>query len=259
MTPLTVSPPAAWLRPPTRPSLEPLAVHIWRVPLDELPRVELNALLSTLSADERQRAERFHFERHREQFIVARGTLRAVLGRYLATPPTALRFRYGDHGKPSLAWPTTDLRFNISHSHELALIAVAYGQELGVDVEHCAPMRDQEGVARQVFAPDELEALAQLPPALRMRGFFNAWTRKEALIKARGEGLSLPLKEFAVTLVPGEPARLLRSVDPTDLQRWSLHALEPGRGYAAALAIACHGPRLACFDYRTSRTSLSLL
>lgn len=249
MEELTTAPLADWAPEPDRLILEQAEVHVWRVVLAGRPAEELTAAWVGLSADERQRAERFHFQHHREQFVLARGALRDLLGRYLGQPAGALGFRYGTHGKPALAWPASELCFNLSHSHELALIAVARGRELGVDVEQCAPMRDQAAVARQVFADAELQALAALPEELRSAGFFNAWTRKEALIKAHGEGLSLPLKQFAVSLVPGEPARLLQSYQPADLWRWSLHALDAGPGYAAALACAGHELRISQFQY----------
>jgi 4'-phosphopantetheinyl transferase len=246
---LITAPPDHWPVARAAPALGPGVVHVWRVALAGAPADELAAAWASLSPDERARAERFQFERHRAQFVLARGALRDLLGRYLDTPPAALRFRYGPQGKPDLAWPAGELRFNLSHSHELALIALARGAELGVDVEQQAPMRDEAAVARQVFADEELAALAALPPDQRSAGFFNAWTRKEALIKARGEGLSLPLREFAVSLAPGEPARLLRSPTPTDLETWALVALDPGPGYAAALACAGPAPQLMTFQY----------
>lgn len=238
-----------WASPPEDLALEPASVHLWRVPLQGWPLADLDALFVTLAADEQLRAGRFHFRRDRDSFVVARGVLRSLLARYLDALPADIRFAYSPYGKPALDWPGSELRFNLSHSHQLALVAVAQGRDLGVDLEHRVPERATMAVARQCFGDDELAALASLPAEQWAEGFYNGWTRKEALIKARGEGLSLPLTQIAVSLLPGEPARLLRSTDPADLRRWSLHALDPGPGYAAALAVEGQPPSLSYLAY----------
>lgn len=239
----------SWADPPHTLELGPASVHVWRIPLDDWRSSERAALYASLSPDEQLRAARFHFERDRDRFVVAHGVLRELLGRYLDTAPAALSFAYSAYGKPALKQPETTLRFNLSHSHQLALLAVASERELGVDIEYRAAARADEDLARQFCAPDELAALASLPPAQWETGFYNAWTRKEALIKARGEGLSLPLTKIIVALLPAEPARLIRSSDPADLSRWSMHALEPAPGYAAALVAAGQAPRIDCYRY----------
>lgn len=241
--------PAAWAGPPAALVLAAGEVHTWRVPLD-VPDAARRHLVGLLSDDERERAARFHHERDGAAFIAAHGALRLILGRYLHLDPAALRFRASAHGKPSLdGLAGTTLTFNLSHSHRLALIAVSTGREVGVDVEWMRADLADMRVAERFFSAHEVGVLRSLPAADRVRGFFNCWTRKEAYIKARGEGLSMPLHEFDVTLAPGEPARLLSTrADPCDAARWALAALEPGDGYAAAVAAEGQGWRLRCFD-----------
>ena len=190
-----------------------------------------------LSADERERAVRFVFDRHRDAYIVARGLLRVILGGVLQIPPQDVRFDYGCKGKPGLA-AQSPIRFNLSHSGSVVVYAVTLGREIGIDVEQIRPVNDMESLARCSFSESENKALASLPESLRCEAFFNCWTRKEAYIKALGEGLSYSLQEFDVTLRPGEPAKLLRVADkPEEVERWSLHAFAPTKNYVGALAV----------------------
>ena len=211
----------------------------------------MRSLWYTLTADECQRAERYVFAKDRTHFVVARGLLRVLLGRYLGQDPPHLRFIYGPHGKPALATDTGGgaLRFNVSHSHGLALYAITRGREVGVDVERIRPEVAQEKIAERFFSPREVTLLRALPAQLQATAFFACWTRKEAYIKAKGEGLALPLDQFDVSLVPGEPAVLLRAAwDPQEAARWSLQDLAPAPGYRAAVAVAGHDWRLTCWD-----------
>lgn len=235
-----------WTAPPPAPVADAGAVHVWRVRLDRLP----DPYAPLLDADERARAARFVFERHRRRFTVARGVLRQVLGRYLGVDPREPAFDYGDHGKPALRHPAgTALRFNVSHSHELALIAVTAGRDLGVDVERIDPERAAVSIAERFFAPAEVAVFRALPPEDWVPAFFNCWTRKEAYMKATGRGLSLGLDRFRVSLAPGEPAALVETAwNPADAARWSMRALDPGPGYAGALCVEGTGWRLRCFE-----------
>jgi len=225
-------------------------VHVWRTALD-VPEAQLRSLWYTLTADERQRAERYVFERDRTHFVVARGLLRVLLGRYLRQDPPHLRFTYGPQGKPALA---TDmggmaLRFNVSHSHGLALYAITRGREVGVDVERIRAEVAQEKIAERFFSPREVTVLRALPMSLQATAFFACWTRKEAYIKAKGDGLALPLDQFDVSLAPGEPAALLRTAwELQEAACWALQDLAPASGYRAALAVAGHAWRLMCWD-----------
>ena len=228
-----------WQPPPDQLTLSPAEVHVWRASLHASPS-RLADLHTILADDERQRAARFHVDRDRDHYIVARGILRTLLGHYVQRPPQALTFSYNDYGKPALEGPNsrTPLFFNLSHSHNLVLYAVVYGRDLGIDIEYVRPDFARDQIAEQFFSPRENVELRALTHAQHTIGFFNCWTRKEAYIKARGQGLSLPLDQFDVSLTPGEPAVLLQTRDiPTEAARWSLQELHPGPGYIAALAV----------------------
>jgi 4'-phosphopantetheinyl transferase len=195
-----------------------------------------------LSEDEGARAARFYFQKDREHFIVARGLLRSILGRYLDSEPSTLRFSYSNYGKPALVGAEeAALRFNLSHSGGLALLAVTRGREIGVDLERVRPDFVDDQIAERFFSPREVARLRALPPGVQLEAFFTCWTRKESYIKAHGEGLSLPLDGFDVTLTPGEPAALLSTRgDLREAALWSLRALHPWPGYVAALAVEGH-------------------
>ena len=241
----------SWETPTLPPALVDAEVHVWRAQLDE-SLARMRELLSTLAPDERDRAVRFHFTKDRNRFIIARGLLRSILGLYLNGEPGRLRFGYGPHGKPYLMGEHNQggLHFNLSHSHGLALFAVTREREVGVDIERVRSGISDEGIAERFFSPQEVARLRALPVALQAEAFFNCWTRKEAYIKARGEGLSHPLDQFDVSLAPGEPAALLRTrIDAEETARWSLRELNPGPGFAAALAVKGRGWRLKCWQW----------
>jgi 4'-phosphopantetheinyl transferase len=240
-----------WDLPPAQPELARDEVHVWSAPLEQ-PAARVDELWRTLAADERARAERFVFMRDRSHFIVARGILRAVLGRYLGLAAERLAFVYGPHGKPALAETCGGdmLRFNLAHSQGLALYAVTRGREVGVDIEQVRPLPDAVAIARHFFAAQEQEALRALPPGTKQAGFYHCWTRKEAYLKALGDGLARPLDQFSVSLAPGEPARLLTVAgDAREAERWSLRALEPAPGYVGALAAPGHDWQVACWRW----------
>ena len=244
--------PVPWPLPPPR--LRPARdeVHVWRVVLDHRPSC-VEALLLFLAGDERARADRFRFERDRGRFVVGRATLRQLLGRYLGRAPEALSFRYGERGKPDLAWEaeaSPPLRFNVSHSHGLALHAVTLDRHLGVDLERIET-RFQEDIAERFFSRHEVATLRALPVEQQTAAFFTCWTRKEAYVKAKGDGLSFALDRFAVSL--DEPATLLHTQDdPREAARWRLATLRPGSDFAAALAVAGSDWRLECWEWATS-------
>lgn len=223
-------------------------LHVWAVPLAPSPErvAELERLLA---ADELERAYRFRFERHRRRFIVGRGVLRRLLGAYLDADPAELTFRYGDKGKPSLdpRWDAGRLSFNLSHSEELGLYGLTLERELGIDVEHLRPMPDAEQIAERFFSRSERETLRRIPGERKSAAFFNCWTRKEAYIKATGDGLSMPLDRFDVTLAPEDEPRMLRAEgDPREAERWTLYHLEPAEGYVGALIVPAQDRRLVC-------------
>lgn len=239
---------ATWQRPSGDVQLSTGDVHVWRVLFDRFAG-KAEVFLAVLSDEERDRAERFHFESGRVQYIVTRTALRMTLARYTGIDPRNLQFEYSSHGKPSLAG-VESLQFNVAHSGGLALIAVAKEGLVGVDVE--ARRRDFAGqrIADRFFSAREAGALRNLPIDQQEQAFLNCWTRKEAYIKARGDGLSCPLDSFDVTLAPGEPAKLLHvKNDPDEATRWNLRALPLGEGYTAAVAVRGTFNLICCWDW----------
>lgn len=198
------------------------------------------ALRALLADDERARAARFRFDEHRARFIVFRARLREVLAAELGADPRDVRFDYGERGKPRLAapWSASGLEFNLSHSADRALLAVTRGRPVGIDLERTDRKTHCLQLAERFFSQREVAALLALPAQQQRPAFFTCWTRKEAYIKARGEGLALPLADFAVSLVPDEPAQMLWAADPAEVARWRLAALDAGPGFAAALCVA---------------------
>ena len=228
---------SAWSTPPDTLSLQSGEVHVWRVDLEQTDAV-IGQFQRTLDRDELERASRFHFERHRRAFIVGRGFLRDVLGRYLKTKPEVLEFSYSAYGKPALTgeYKDTRLRFNMSHSHEIGLLAITEDHHLGVDVEYMRADFATEDIARRYFSRCEVDVFNTIEKEEQVAAFFRCWTRKEAFIKATGRGLSQALDGFDVTLGPGVRAELLR-VEDDDASRWSLCDIDVGEDYAAALAV----------------------
>ncbi len=214
-------------------------VHVWRAPLD-LVGPALDHLIRTLGDDERARADRFRFDRDRHRFVAGRGVLRAILARYLASPPSRIRLGYGPWGKPMLALEpgAPDLRFNLSHADGIILVAIARGRELGVDVERVAPGRATAAMIERCLTHREVAALRALQPDKQAEAFFRCWTRKEAVLKGRGEGLTLSPRSVEVSLdEDGPPALLAIAGDAAEASRWSLRDLGAGVGYVAALAV----------------------
>lgn len=231
--------------------IPPCEVHIWMIALD-LEDYQVNYHGQVLSVEERKRASRFHFERHRRRYIVSQGIVRRILGSYLGVEPAELIYEIGDHGKPALAGglKETGLHFNLTHSHEIALFAMVRDVEIGVDVEFFRHMDDFDGIAARFFSSAEKTAYFSLPENLRPQGFYNCWTRKEAFIKAIGDGLSYPLEKFDVSLVPGEPSQLFRIEDePQEASHWTLKAFYPLEGYTAAAALKAKDIRFQWFWY----------
>ena len=207
-------------------------IHVWQAALDANGQ-NLGQLESTLSPEEKARADRFHFAKDRNRFLVARGLLRKLLGRYLHQAPADLEFSYEEYGKPFLSGrdAPSALCFNLSHSSGLIVYAFAKGRNLGIDVEHVHPESAGEDIAKRYFSAREVSDLQALPPEARVEGFFHCWTRKEAYLKATGMGLQIPLDSFSVSLLPGQPAQFHGGVE----SRWHMAAYHPAEGYVAAV------------------------
>lgn len=230
-------------------------VHVWSIALTQAEEV-YQRFLTGLSPDEQRRAAQFKFEKLQKRFIAARGALRDILSRYTGLAAEKIIFEYETYGKPKLAATlnSNNISFNLSHTEDLALCAVCHDRAVGVDVEFVRPMDDAEAIAQRFFSRVESERFCALPAAQKPEAFFNCWTRKEAFIKALGEGLSHPLDQFEVSFSEGEPAALLRTrPDPREATKWSLQALQPAPNFVGALAVAGNDFSLKCWQWTAPR------
>jgi 4'-phosphopantetheinyl transferase len=228
-------------------TLPSAAVDVWSAELtdqdlaDSTPTEAWEALLAP---EELGRSRRFHFAPDLRRYVYGRGLLRWLLGAYLDLDPARVQFVCSAHGKPELAPALVEnlakrrLHFNLSHSGSRVLLAFAWERHIGVDVEQVRHDIEVEQIAGRFFSRAEQDALQSLESASRIPAFFRCWTRKEAYVKAKGQGLALPLDQFDVSLLPGEPAALLATrPDAGEATRWALHGLEAGPEYAAAVAV----------------------
>jgi len=225
-------------------------IHVWRTTLD-MTASGFARLRQILSQDERDRADRFRFEVDGRRAVIGRGYLRLLLGQILDLPASKLRFEYDEFGKPSLTpGHALPLRFNLSHSGDLILIAITIGRAVGVDVERIRTDLDPDELAARFFSASEYKILASLAGPARYDAFFACWTRKEAYLKAKGVGLSLPLDQFDVSFLPNEIPQLLATrPDSAEAQRWGLRTLDLSANYAAALAAPGSTWKLKCWNW----------
>ena len=246
-----MNPDGTWLPAPESPTLSNDEIHVWRAHLDRaLSRAE--SLRLTLAPDEMERADRFRFTEDRDRFIAARGLLRAILGRYLNSSPEQLQLCHGPRGKPALAAQSggEGIHFNVSHSNDLALYAIARDRRVGIDVEYIRPIPEACQIVERFFSAREKAVFRALSSDKQVEAFFRCWTHKEAYIKAQGQGLTLTLDRFDVPVAPGGPASLLdMDGDPSEASHWSLYELLPAPGYAAALAAEGCGLRLSRWQW----------
>jgi len=239
-----------WHPPRSSLVLSAQEIHVWRADLNQ-PIAQIERLAQLLSPDEQQRAKRFYFERDRNHFIAGRGILRTILGRYLNQPPHQIQFDYSPRGKPTLATsnPNQTLGFNLSHSQGLALYALSSTLKLGIDLEYLRPMPDAEKLAQRFFTPREYTAIQTLAGDQQQLAFFNGWTRKEAYLKATGDGLA-KLSEIEVSLMPEEAAKLLSIAgDSNAASHWSLFPLIPASDYVAAVAVFGQNWQINCLEF----------
>ncbi len=224
---MNLPPPADWKTAAHHPPLGAGEVHVWRAGLADAASP---AWRETLSPDECIRAARFHFADDRARYITGRGLLRTILGRYLGLDPAALRFTQGPNGKPELTGVCSSLRFNLSHSNDLMLLAVTHARAVGIDLEMIRPDMPFQTLADHYFDPEEAWDLRLLPPTERAWKFYDLWTSAEARLKASGSGIAAGLKVVAP-------------------DRWSLLKLTPAAGYAAALAVEGGDFQLECWAW----------
>ena len=229
-----------WCSPPhAHPALLHDEIHVWRASL-AAPAADVDALACTLSADEQARAQRLCFARDQRRFVVGRGLLRTILGRYLHVDPHAVRFCYGANGKPALAATRDDeaWQFNVSHSHGLVLVGVTRRRQIGVDLERVRAVANMMEIAQRICSPRERAVLAACPPNEKHTTFFRYWTGKEAYVKAVGDGLVQPLDQIAIVpAAEGTRIRLHTDERPQPIVRWSLRELDAAPGYMAALVV----------------------
>ncbi len=247
-----------WRAPPKAVALPPQTVQVWLASITSAAPV-IDPLVALLSEDERDRFNGFRKADDRRRGVLGRGMARGLLARYLDAAPAELVFKKNPQGKPQLAGThqSSGIEFSIAHSGDLVLAAFARGAELGVDVEAIDRAADHEKLARRFFAPEESEALMTLLPADRPAAFMRAWTRKEAYIKARGLGLSIPLDSFHVPLLPGAPCAITWVRDaPGEAAQWQLCDLQPDARHAAALAVRAAEWPVACWDLRGREAGL---
>ena len=227
-------------------------VHVWRIKLD-VAAFDPSVWQNRLSRAEQARAMEFRFERDRRRFIVAHAALRHILARYVRNDPAELNFLDGPRGKPKLAGPlaASSIRFNLSHSHERALLAVSHRTEIGVDIEFVSADFEFHEIAKHFFTAREVAALDALPPALQRHAFYKCWTSKEAFLKAKGTGLSGELDEVEIKL-PGQ-----RHVQiGADVAGWSLVELDSEGDYEAALVIQRRPEEICCYRWEAADSEL---
>jgi 4'-phosphopantetheinyl transferase len=236
-----------WPVPRTRPTLKVDEVHVWAACLEQ-PVATVHALQSLLSVQELNRADRFHSERDRRRYVVSHGILRRVLANYRQADPRALRFTIGKNGKPALADESgpTALRFNLSHTEDLALIAVTLGHEIGVDVERVRPISELESIVDSYFTARERDTLRTMDNTNRRDAFYRCWTRKESYAKAIGGEIAVALSGFDAML--SAPADLPAG-GPARVSGWNLHELRPADGYVGAVAIDGPVSRIASWRW----------
>lgn len=241
-----------FIHPPSDLKLNDDEIHVWKASLDQ-PTSLIHTLGETLSMEEKNRAERFHFEQDRKRFIACRGILRAILAGYLTVDPNLVRFSYGKYGKPALSdtFKKERIRFNLSHSEGLALYVFTLKREIGVDIEHIQDIPEIERIADQFFSVSENFVFSALPENKKKRAFFKYWTSKESFIKAKGESLCFSLNKFEVSLALGEPVIIISNNDkPQQDCYWSLLELDPDPGFIATLAIQGKGWRLKYWRWK---------
>ncbi|HTR42237.1 MAG TPA: 4'-phosphopantetheinyl transferase superfamily protein [Pseudomonadales bacterium] len=240
-----------WKLPPGQPPLAGRDVHIWEASLNKSGERFLS-LEQMLSQDERARARQFKFETDRNRFIAGRGLLRTILGSYAQTDPAQLHFTYSKRGKPALRDISGQsmLHFNVAHSKDLILIAVTRACAVGVDVEWIHPINDAEDIAARFFSPRETAKLMALANEQRIPAFFYLWTRKEAWLKATGDGISEMLNQVEVSFLPEEPASVLAiSGNVEAAQRWTMMGLPPAPGFAAAITMEARDLQFSCWQW----------
>jgi 4'-phosphopantetheinyl transferase len=233
-----------WEIPAAPVALEGDRVHLWLIDTRRI-RTQIDTCAAVLGTDESARARRFRMPDLSARFVLAHGAVRHILGMYVDADPRQLRFTHNAYGKPALQ--SHPIHFNLSYADHLALLAVAHHRRVGVDIERARVIPEMDDLVARWFSTAEKQEWMRLKPEQKLRGFYNGWTRKEAVIKATGKGLSQPLDAFSVTLNPGSPARLVHGT--VDMQRLQVVDIGLGEDYVAALAVEGSGFDLAKWQW----------
>jgi len=244
-------------RPPAGWRLSPADVHVWTISLDVASAV-LDAFAAILSSSELERAQQFRSGQPRNRFIAGRAQMRTLLSRYLQTEPAKLEFGYGSGGKPFLsgAFAENGLNFNLTHSDNLALLAVTRAGMIGADIERIRPLTDADRLVDRFFSERESAAFHKLPAEQKPVAFFNLWTRKEAWLKATGAGIGHLLNAVEPSFLPGEAVRFISlPVDAQPMAPWMLHDLQPAPDFIAAMAVRAEVKlrRCCCWNQEAAR------
>src|ERR1700680_1225742 len=243
-----------WVPAATPPTLVDNELHVWRASLD-LSSAVRERLQSTLNPEEKKRVEKLLIEKAREHFVAARGILRELLSLYLGVHPEKIAFSYGPEGKPSLSPAhNSKISFNVSHSNGMGLFVFANDREIGTDIEYVKPDFRGMEIASKFFSEGESAALAKLPPGERDEAFFGCWTKKEAYVKAHGQGLSIPLDSFTVEF--SKSKQVLRDEAGA---HWSCYALEAAPGYAGAVVAAGENWTVKCWEWSAGEKRVASL
>jgi 4'-phosphopantetheinyl transferase len=231
--------------------LKPNTLHIWSLNFvvdDEA----YNRYHSFLSKDEKERASRFKFYKDKRCYVVTKGVLRLLSGRYLNTDAKAIEFEYEKYGKPKLKH-NTNLNFNVSHSGDLAIIGFVHNHTIGVDIEKIKNDFDTFEIASSCFSKHEIDALHKISKQEQHKAFYRCWTRKEAFIKAKGSGLSFPLDEFSVSLESDLDADVVWTKWNTDEKdQWKLTSFIPSEDYIAATIVDSEIEDTLYFDWNNT-------
>lgn len=230
-------------------SLEPDHVHIWSVSKsNHIDR--LQQYWEILNQEERLRAGKFRFSKDQNCFVIARGVLRILLGKYLSIDPVKIQFKRGHNGKPYVDYEI-NIQFNVSHSRNMIVLGFVLEHNIGVDIEYALREVEIIKIANLFFAKEEVTALMALEKDYHTQAFYNCWTRKEAFIKAEGSGLAFPLDQFVVSLDSKEEATLIDTKwDKKEKEKWVLDTLEPEENYIGAVSVKGNVSEIQTWQYR---------
>jgi len=227
-------------------------IHVWYININDYIN-SIPELISKIDKQETKRAHQFKFDKDRNCFICSHAILRILLGKYCNCDTTKITYDYTVNNKPILTYDK-NLHFNLSHSSHRAIIAFTKNRPIGIDIEYMQEKETLDNLAKRFFSSQEYNEYKLLPEQHKTQGFYNAWTRKEAVVKAIGIGITCSLKSFSINLTPGSKAKLLSMHNQNDVTNWQLYGFNPEEKYCAA--IAWHGPQKMILGHKTDDLNL---